>query len=247
MDFRQILMTAAQSGGTAPWTPLSLGASLLAWWDAERSDLITQSGGAVSSWKDIVGGYDLAQSIGSARPTYGATSFNSRPGITPDGVDDCLELSTGLTWLPAGATPSEDWYLVDQATPAATTGTNELGSWGSTVNGNSRRTFRFGGSGANTARSTVGGVSVTNNGDFTGRHVVRQIVSATDHNVELDAVAATPGAVVSATIATRVRMFATPFAAATFFGKCITNSRLITAPLTAPQATLLYAYLNTRL
>jgi hypothetical protein len=46
------------------WTPLKLGTSLLAWWDAERTDLITQASGLVSSWKDAVGGYDAVQAAG---------------------------------------------------------------------------------------------------------------------------------------------------------------------------------------
>ena len=62
-------MPAYRAWSPAPWgwSPFALGSDLFACWDAERSDLITHVGGAVSSWKDIVGGYDVVQAVGAAQ------------------------------------------------------------------------------------------------------------------------------------------------------------------------------------
>lgn len=61
--------------GGGGWSPDDLGDALLGWWDAERADLITQSGGAVSAWNDNVAGYSAIQAVTGAKPVWDANSF----------------------------------------------------------------------------------------------------------------------------------------------------------------------------
>src|SRR5262245_31893093 len=90
----RLMRSARRAAPAGPFTPASLGASLLAWWSADRGDLITQSGGVVSSWKDSVAAYDCT-AAGSVQPAYSATGWKgASPGITFDGVDDCLTLAS---------------------------------------------------------------------------------------------------------------------------------------------------------
>ena len=79
---------AAASGGTL-WTPTQITTAL--WLDAADAATITSSGGLVSQWNDKSGNARHAtQSTSGARPIYGATQFNSLPGVTFDGTDDTM-------------------------------------------------------------------------------------------------------------------------------------------------------------
>lgn len=99
-----VTISATSAGGTGSsilvltvvWTPLALGASLVAWYDASDAATITQSGGAVSAWNDKSGsGYHLLQGTGTNQPAYSATGFQSNsPGITFDGVDNYLSAAS---------------------------------------------------------------------------------------------------------------------------------------------------------
>lgn len=77
-------------------TPATIfGASLLAWWDASVAGSFTLSGLDVTSWADISGnGLTADQSTVSKKPTYSATALSSKPGVTFDGVDDYLAMSS---------------------------------------------------------------------------------------------------------------------------------------------------------
>jgi hypothetical protein len=67
---------------TTTFTPASL-SSLNAWYDAQNSGSITQVASVVSQWNDLSsGGVNVSQATAGNRPTYSATSLNSRPGIT---------------------------------------------------------------------------------------------------------------------------------------------------------------------
>lgn len=67
----------------------------------------------VSSWRDIVAGYSAVQASGAAQPVFSSTSFNGSPGLTSDGIDDCLVCTDAalLTGLPAGDAGGELWSL----------------------------------------------------------------------------------------------------------------------------------------
>jgi hypothetical protein len=241
----------AGSGGNgpapAPWTPLDLGADLLAWWDAEYDPLlITETAGAVSSWKDIVGAYDVVQGTGAAQPIYSATSFNGTGGVTFDGTDDELTLVGVPAGLPTGANPCEMWALVDQTQGAATAGFLAILAYGNT-GGTSRHVRRATDGSTNRANILVNNNASNTNVDFSGRHVVRGIVGATTSNMNVDSVAGTDLVEVPNTATTRVRIGAQCNTAAAGFWKGVIASVLVTAPLSAGEATQMYGYLNARL
>lgn len=94
-------------------TPLSiLGSAVVAWW---RADLgITLNGSTVSAWADQSGnGFHLLQGTSGAQPTYSAASatYNNRPSLTFDGVDDQLQCASLAIPAP-GTTPRQYhmWY-----------------------------------------------------------------------------------------------------------------------------------------
>lgn len=234
------------------WTPLALGSKLVAWWDAERSDTITRSGGLVSSWRDVVGGYNMAQSSASLKPVYSATSFNGRPGLTFDGADDVLLFTGFPASFPAGADPSWMWGVADQqrANSVAGTGTVLQYGSGSTTN-NTRRIVRVQDGGENRGNLMVGtggsGPSVTNiSVVFAGRHVILGKASGTTIECVMDGTGMTPAAVVPATTAGGNAAIGGAVNGGNFLLGVI-NSVLITLPLTTAEEALLNAYLNRRL
>lgn len=243
----RLTQVAALSG----WSPLQLGSSLLAWWDAERADLITVSGGLVSSWKDAVGAYDAVQTVGASKPAYSATSFNGRAGLTFDGTDDELTFTGVPAGIPTAANPSEVWTLVSQdALVADATGRTSF-SYGGAGN-NTRFCERAVSGGVNRADAASGSgagvVTCLNAGvDFSGRHVVRNIFTATAVQCDVDGVVGTPQAVVPSTNTTRGRIGANSAGTPGAYWNGVHSTVLVVAPLTAAEATLLYAYLNRRL
>ena len=74
------------------WTPAVLQPNF--WLDASDLSTITVATG-VSEWRDKTGkGVNAVQATGANQPTYSATSFFGRPGITFDGVNDNMSIST---------------------------------------------------------------------------------------------------------------------------------------------------------
>lgn len=231
------------------WSPAALGASLLGWWDAERSDLITQASTTVSSWKDVVAGYDAAQATGALKPIYSANSFNGRPGLTFDGVDDCLELLSQP--FPSGSSPSELWALVDQASLAADTTVRVAFSYGADTTNDRRGLDRQVDTGVNRIRGVVGSgaaftIAPNANVDFSGRHVVRLSVGAASARSDLDGVLGADTAATPATGALRVRIGAFSNASSGAFWKGGISAIAVTQSLTAAQAAQLTAYLKSR-
>ncbi len=70
------------------WNPSMISTAL--WLDAADASTITQSGGAVSQWNDKSGNNRHATATSTARPTFGATAFNSKPGLTFNGTANVL-------------------------------------------------------------------------------------------------------------------------------------------------------------
>lgn len=74
------------------WTPADLLPA--AWYDAANLSSIVIATG-VSDWKDLSGnGRHLTQATSTSQPAYGSASFNARPGLTFDGVDDTMATSS---------------------------------------------------------------------------------------------------------------------------------------------------------
>lgn len=83
--------------GPASWTPAALGSSLALWLDADDAATITLNGSNVSQWNDKSGNdRNATQPIAASQPTYSATSFNGKPTLTWDGIDDAMNLSMSL-------------------------------------------------------------------------------------------------------------------------------------------------------
>lgn len=238
-------------GEFAVWSPADLGASLLGAWDAERSDLITTIGAAVSSFRDVVAGYDATQGIGAARPLYSATSFNGRPGLTFDGLDDELTYA-GVGGFPVGSAGGEIWALADQLALVADTGVRAFVSYGGVTGATSRSARRSVVAGVNRASAAVGDGSslvVSNNTliDLSGRHVLRVRTTPTNTFINVDGTEdPAPSSVVPNTGSTRTRLGATTPTTATQFAHVVLNYVAITGPLSADQAALMIQFLKTR-
>lgn len=230
-------------------TPLTiLGSLLVGWWDAGRSDLITHDGSnLVSSWKDVIGGYDLTQGTAGAKPVYSATSFGSRPGVTFDGADDYLRLASTPASFPVGNATSEIWLCGDQTIDKAVATSVNAFTYGATTH--SRAVRRTVASADNRANVTASGASASNtNGVWFGRHYVRGIFVDGAINPHLDGVAGSNGAATLATTASSITMGANNSSTAgSFFGGVIDQVLVLNAAPTADQVTALNTYFAARL
>ena len=80
-----------------PWSPLSLQPKL--WLDASDTTTITDSGGAVSEWRDKSGnGYAFTQATGGAQPTTGTTTQNGLNVLAFDGGDLLASTAAASEW-----------------------------------------------------------------------------------------------------------------------------------------------------
>ena len=105
------------------WNPSMISTEL--WLDANDSSTITQSGGAVTTWRDKSGKNRTATAAGN--PTYSTTGMStSKPAVQLDGTGDWFVSSiTGI-----GSFNALDVYMVTQTTTAATVDTNSAIFWG---------------------------------------------------------------------------------------------------------------------
>jgi hypothetical protein len=244
---RDALLPASPFIRSPAWDPTYLGASLKAYWDAYRYDLMTDDGGGlISSWRDIVGAYDATAS-GSARPTYSATGFNGSPVVNGDGAANVMTLAPVPVGIPTGATACEEWFLIDQKSLVGDTTTRVYGEIGTGTGATSRRTRRTVAAGVNRTSVVDAGTTISNaTVDFSGRHVVRVVVTGTTVDIEVDGVSGGGGASVSATGTSRLRFFANAAGTAANFALVGIAARAITLPLTAGQAAQMYSFLNRR-
>jgi hypothetical protein len=235
-------------GSRTPWTPEDLGASLIAWWDADAG--VVQTDGAVSQWIDGVGALTLAQATADNQPVYSATSFNGRPGVTFDGTADFLNVEA-VTGLPTGADPCEMWALVDQTALAADATNRYLFNYGGAVSTVRRALLRRVVSGVNRAAIEVGngssGVLATDTSvNLSGRCVIRGVASGTLGIISVNGGSSSQTAVVPATTSVRTRMGCSTAASPNSFWQGTVAAVLVTAPLTDNEAALLADYLARR-
>lgn len=228
------------------FSPLRLGSLLYDMWDAERPETLSLSGSSVTAWRTVKNGYSAEQATGANQPTYSATSFNGRPGLTFDGTNDDLTLS-GVGNFPTGATAGEIWALVDQTA---------LGSDGVAV----RNLFGYGGGSlatdrrlrrtipgtVNTADLVITSTSASQAG-YSGRCVLRAVTTGTAHRVDLNGVPGTPATATPATGTTRVRIGASPAGATgSDFHQGVISLIAVTAPLSDGQVAQMLAFLRRR-
>jgi hypothetical protein len=238
---------ALRSAAAVPaWEPITgLGSSLKAWWDAgdHGTARMTDDGaGLISSWTDKVGGLALTGTT-TARPTWGAASYNSAyAGVTLDGTANQLNNAT-YTSLPTGATAGNIILLMSQ-----TSGTTFLGfffGYGSDAVG--RVLYRNYISA--TSRLTVSN-SAANLTDtivaFNGNHIVVGEWAGTAMSGWLDGTAITPPSAVVGALATPTVGFARMGArlqANTFFAKGVIRHCFVTTQLTTLQRQQLEGWL----
>lgn len=85
-----------EGGGRAP---LALPSAFLDnWWNSENG--ITQSGGTVSEWLDVLASMRLSQATLNRRPAIAANvNYNNKPALTFDGSNDTLNGNAGVEVL----------------------------------------------------------------------------------------------------------------------------------------------------
>lgn len=222
--------------------PFSLGASLLAWWDAAYGVTVTGSG--VSSWVDRKSGYDMAQSTDSARPAYSVTGFNGVPGLTFDGTDDRLTLASQP--FPSGANPSEVFIVFQNDETSGSTTSRTLfgyGTSGSTGRSLGRITN-------NVFRTTVGNgssnLSASSTVTISSRHLVHAVYGAAASTISVDAETPVSVSAVPATGTTRVRLGASLNDTPAAFWKGVVRDVIVTGPLTSGQRTAMQTFLLAR-
>lgn len=248
MRFQDIVMVAAQGGGK-PFTPLSLGATLLGYYDAESALSVPQSAGAVTTWTDPVTGYAPTQATAGKRPVWSATSFGGRPGVTFDGVDD--QISGVTSPYPTGTLVGgvEFWLIVSQDALAGSTGSRSAVGYGNTATGGSYiSSFRVVTTGVNRALSErPAGKDASNTSvDFSGIHAVRSYFSAAGGTIGCD-VDAIAGSTTTAGNAITNAVFSIGSAVdSTAFWNGKINSIWITATLTAAQQAQMWAFARSR-
>jgi hypothetical protein len=248
-----LLSWASQQPGQRPatWTPLDLGADLLGWWDAEAFSTLTFGAGAtITTWADKVAGYALTQAFSAQKPIYSASSFNNRPALTFDGVDDFLNLENQP--FPNGINPCEVWFLGADLLPVATTGSRRIFCFGGNAITSSRTLLRVSSGTADLATATTGtgsgntsvsdaGSDLRNNTVVRVRHEATKVRIATNGGAFSDSAATVP-----ATGTTRVRMGSSIGDTASQFANVRLNGVLVTLALSAANATLLTNYLKNR-
>lgn len=232
------------------WSPADLGAALVDYWDAERDGSLYLSGNQVSDWEGRNGRY-VYQSVGGSKPVYSATSFNGRPGLTFDGIDDYLELSDAgnMPGFPIGAEHGEIWVLASQLTPGATTGGKIFAGYAGGANSN-RRVGRTSVTGVNRAFGTVGrsgGSTTATNAavDYSGGQILRGVFSPTGLTIHVGATGMTEVAAVPTSGATAFYIGSN--SGTQQFANGVMSALVLTKALTADQATALSNFLSARL
>lgn len=78
--------------GSVLWSPLNLGSSLVAWWDASDTAHMTFNGSNVASWTDKVGGVTISNATAANQPVYatgqqnGLALLSQQSAATPYGL-----------------------------------------------------------------------------------------------------------------------------------------------------------------
>lgn len=246
---RADLRVVLSPGSSVRFSPFDLGTSLHDLWDAERTADLSLSGAAVTAWASAKNGHSAVQATGAARPVWAATSFNGRPGVTFDGVDDELTYS-GVGLFPTGGAPCEVWALVDQVAEAGAAGDRNIFGYGASATAQRRSLQRAVSSGANVAQFQIGNGGGANTasgpGAFLGRTVLRGISAAGTVRVEQNGVAGPTVSSLPSIGTTRTRIGASTAGTAANFFQGVIAFVAVTAPLSDPQARGMLAYLKAR-
>ena len=238
--------------GGANSNPLNvLGSDLLAYWDADSRYWGTKGGitiaTGVSSWLDGVGGYAAIQGAGSQQPVFSATSFDGRPGVTSDGIDDCLTCTDAalLATLPAGAVAGQMWSLIQNNDQISASFLDHL-----SIGGGSANDIRsLGRTSVNTCRFVVGtgaGNTQDSGVTFSGYKVLMGDTTGTNIMLNVDGASQSGGAAVPATVVNRVRLFARGVTTPSNFWNGTGAAFLVTKTLNAAKTAWLTNFLLNR-
>jgi len=93
------------------WTPADIDTAL--WLDANDAATITQSSNLVSQWNDKSGNARHATASSTGRPTYGASSMNSRPGLTFNGSANFMAANAVATISSGDDLPFSVFAVID--------------------------------------------------------------------------------------------------------------------------------------
>lgn len=237
------------TGSLSAFTPVDLGASLYDMWDAENASSLTLVGSAVSAWASVKNGYSAAQSTSGSRPVYSSTSFNGRPGLTFDGVDDCLTYA-GVGNFPTGSAAGEVWALVDQTALQADIINRRLLSYGAGSGTDDRQVLRYNATGLQRINANIGTgggtVGANNMVPGSGRLAIRAQIGSASTLVTVNGIPDVPVAAVPATGTVRTRIGANSSPTPAVFWQGQIAFVAMTAPLTTEQAGYMFAYLQTR-
>lgn len=244
--------------GSGAYNPITdLGTDLIAWWDADSSywganGAMTIATG-VSSWKDIVAGYDMVQATGAAQPAFSATNFNGNPCVAGDGLDDNLTCTDAalLAALATGTTANELWLVAQNDTPGATTTLQLAFGYGGSGTNTGRQIGRFGSGGAVRGRSLIGDgatgqVMDSLSSDLSARYLENCQVGAAAASITINGIADGSLSVVPSTQASRVRLFASSGTSAGAFYQGKIVAAMFTKALSAQKRTGLQTWGQTR-
>ena len=105
-QYAQITQDSTSGIATVPLylAPPSSLSSNKVWLDSEYSYLLTDGGGTVILWQDVLGRASAVQSTLANRPVLATNLRNSKPGIVFDGASDFLSLGNLGELFPTAAT-----------------------------------------------------------------------------------------------------------------------------------------------
>jgi hypothetical protein len=225
-----------------------LGPLLVAWWSADRADLMTLAGAQISSWRDVVAGLEFVQGVSGARPVHMPTGFNGAPCAYFDGIDD--EMTVSAATLPSAAVAAQMMAVCANDALAADATIRYIAAQGNGIS-LCRRLRRVAVSGFNrggTVTGTGAGSVLTAEDtiDLSGRHVLKGIFGATETIAQVNGTSSAPAAVVPATSANRIRIGASDVSTPSNFWSGSARDLLVYLPPTAPQAAALDAWAQSR-
>lgn len=215
------------------WQPTDLGTSLVAWWNADdhgTSKMTDDGSGVISAWNDRIANVATSATT-TARPTWGASSYNGLAGVTFDAVANTMT-GTTLTALPTGATAGEVWCAFNGTSQAAISSMFVYGGAGAVARW-LRRTSTNQPNVLDGTTSVTGSVNAAN-----GYHVIGGNFSGTTMNGIFDGTLITGSPATTATLATstsRIRIGAGSSSSASNFFLGVVRHCFVTLILTPFQ------------
>jgi len=232
------------------WTPLSLGAKLVFWFDAETTSSMTLTGSLVDQWRDRKSDFPVAQATSGFKPVLNPTGINGRPAVVFDGSDDYLQAiagSTSASAIPQGANTSEVWQLANDTA----VGSAVLRMMLSTGSTSSQRRA----TGRNSALPNpvslrvpqgAGTTPVNGTTSLNGVHAVRTIFASAGSRVFVDQLTTAEATTAVALNSTDTLLTVGSLTSSSSFWQGPVNSVIVTTSLTADEADEMMNFLKTR-